>query len=60
MFWLTDDVCRVPVEIRSKILVGSLVAELVDYSNERCDPRLPARQYVAAPADRRRPAVVPD
>ena len=60
VFWLTDDVCRVPVEIRSKILVGSLVAELVDYSNERCDPRLPARQYVAAPADHRRPAAVPD
>ncbi|MCI5221137.1 MAG: DUF3108 domain-containing protein [Candidatus Electrothrix sp. AR4] len=36
VFWLTDDACRVPVEIRSKILVGSLVAELVEYSNPAC------------------------
>ncbi|MGR0482562.1 MAG: DUF3108 domain-containing protein [Candidatus Electronema sp. V4] len=36
MFWLTDDACRIPVEIRSKILIGSLVAELVEYSNPAC------------------------
>ncbi|WP_051554395.1 DUF3108 domain-containing protein [Desulfobulbus elongatus] len=34
--WLTDDRCRVPVEIHSKIVIGSLVAELVDYSNSAC------------------------
>jgi hypothetical protein len=36
VFWLTDDVCRIPVEISSKILIGSLVATLVDYSNPAC------------------------
>lgn len=35
-FWLTDDACRVPMLIRSKILIGSLVAELVDYANPAC------------------------
>ncbi|MGD9950341.1 MAG: DUF3108 domain-containing protein [Desulfobulbus sp.] len=34
--WLTDDRCRVPIEIHSRIVVGSLVAELVDYSNSAC------------------------
>ncbi|WP_310598861.1 DUF3108 domain-containing protein [Desulfobulbus sp.] len=34
--WLTDDRCRVPVEIHSRIVIGSLVAELVDYSNPAC------------------------
>lgn len=34
--WLTDDRCRVPVEIHSRIAIGSLVAELVDYSNPAC------------------------
>ncbi len=36
ILWLTDDTCRVPVEIRSKIVVGSLVAELVGYTNPAC------------------------
>jgi hypothetical protein len=36
ILWLTDDRCRVPVEIHSKIVVGSLVAELVDYANSAC------------------------
>lgn len=40
VFWLTDDACRIPVEIRSKILLGSLVAELVEYSNPACPQRL--------------------
>ena len=35
-FWLTDDLCRVPVRINSKILIGSLTAELVSYSNPFC------------------------
>lgn len=36
VFWLTDDVCRVPVAIHSKILIGSLTAELVEYTNPAC------------------------
>ncbi len=36
VFWLTKDACRVPVEIQSKIKVGSLVATLVEYSNATC------------------------
>ena len=36
LFWLTNDACRIPVEIDSKILIGSLVAELVEYSNAAC------------------------
>jgi hypothetical protein len=35
-FWLTNDACRVPMQISSKILIGSLVAELVDYANPAC------------------------
>lgn len=36
VFWLTNDICRIPVEIESKILIGSLVAELVEYTNPAC------------------------
>jgi hypothetical protein len=36
VFWLTDDVCRVPVAINAKVLIGSLTAELVEYSNPSC------------------------
>lgn len=36
VFWLTDDDCRIPVVIQSKIVVGSLVAELVSYKNPAC------------------------
>lgn len=42
ILWLTDDRCRVPVEIHSRIVVGSLVAELVDYTNPAC-PELKQR-----------------
>ncbi len=38
VFWVTDDECRVPIEIHSKIVVGSLVAELEEYNNSRCTP----------------------
>jgi len=41
VFWLTDDACRIPVEIRSKILIGSLVAQLKEYSNPACKSILP-------------------
>ena len=36
VFWLSDDRCRVPLEISSRILIGSLVAELVEYENPAC------------------------
>lgn len=36
VLWITDDRCRVPVEIHSKIVIGSLVAELVEYTNSAC------------------------
>ncbi len=34
--WFTDDTCRVPVQINSKILIGSLTARLVRFSNPSC------------------------
>ncbi|MFH2123695.1 MAG: DUF3108 domain-containing protein [Pseudomonadota bacterium] len=39
VIWLTDDACRIPVLIRSKILIGSLVAELVSYHGYSCGRR---------------------
>lgn len=39
MFWLTDDACRIPVAINSKILIGSLTADLVEYTNPACPER---------------------
>jgi hypothetical protein len=36
VFWLTDDSCRIPVVINSKIMIGSLTAELVEYTNPAC------------------------
>jgi hypothetical protein len=47
VFWLTDDSCRIPVEIRSKILIGSLVAELVEYSNPACRAEFLAGKDIA-------------
>ena len=37
VIWMTDDNCRVPVRINSKILIGSLTAELTSYSNPGCE-----------------------
>jgi len=37
VIWLTDDECRVPVRINSKILIGSLTAELTSYDNPGCE-----------------------
>ena len=34
--WYTDDKCRVPVLINSKLMVGSLTATLVGYENDAC------------------------
>ena len=36
VIWFTDDPCRVPVRINSRILIGSLTAELVGYVNPFC------------------------
>ncbi len=36
IFWLTDDECRIPVKINSKLTVGSLTADLVSYTNSGC------------------------
>lgn len=36
VIWYTDDNCRVPVLINSKILIGSLTARLVAYENPSC------------------------
>ncbi len=34
--WYTDDQCRVPVQVNSKLLLGSLTARLVAYRNPAC------------------------
>lgn len=36
VIWFTDDRCRVPIKISSKIVIGSLVAELKEYSSPAC------------------------
>lgn len=41
VIWYTNDECRVPVMINSKILIGSLTAELAAYENPACT-RYPA------------------
>lgn len=41
VIWYTNDECRVPVMINSKILIGSLTAELTAYENPACT-RYPA------------------
>ncbi len=37
VIWYSDDECRVPVLINSKIVIGSLTAELVGYENSVCN-----------------------
>lgn len=34
--WYTDDVCRVPVKITSKLAIGSVTATLLSYENLAC------------------------
>ena len=36
VIWYTDDECRVPVKVNSKLLLGSLTAKLVAYQNPAC------------------------
>jgi hypothetical protein len=37
VIWYSDDKCRVPVKIKSKIAIGSLTARLTAYENSSCD-----------------------
>jgi hypothetical protein len=37
VIWYTDDECRVPVKITSKISIGSLTAVLTGYENHACE-----------------------
>jgi hypothetical protein len=46
VIWFTDDDCRVPVRIRSKILIGSLTAELVAYHGASCGRQWDLEQKV--------------
>ncbi len=34
--WFTDDLCRIPIRITSELFIGSLVAELISYTNPSC------------------------
>jgi Protein of unknown function (DUF3108) len=36
VIFYSDDLCRIPVRINSKILVGSITAELISYSSSTC------------------------
>ncbi|HKJ64892.1 MAG TPA: DUF3108 domain-containing protein [Desulfopila sp.] len=36
LIWYTADECRVPIRVQSKIVIGSLTATLVEYSNAKC------------------------
>jgi hypothetical protein len=36
VIWYTNDECRVPVRINSKLVIGSLTCELVAYENPAC------------------------
>ena len=36
VIWYTNDECRVPVRINSKLMIGSLTCELISYVNPAC------------------------
>ncbi len=44
VIWLTEDSCRVPLLIKSKIVVGALRADLLEYSNPACPQYTLVRQ----------------
>jgi hypothetical protein len=46
VIWYTDDECRVPVQVNSKIIIGSLTAKLTTYDNPAC------RRYATAVVQR--------
>ncbi|WP_163336561.1 DUF3108 domain-containing protein [Desulfopila sp. IMCC35008] len=47
VIWYTDDECRVPVQINSKVVVGSITAKLVSYENPLC-PRYTTTKSVSS------------
>ncbi|MBC8208687.1 MAG: DUF3108 domain-containing protein [Desulfobulbaceae bacterium] len=52
VIWFSDDRCRIPLRINSKILIGSLTAELKEYDGERCPEwleRIAQRRSALAP-----------
>jgi hypothetical protein len=36
VIWYSDDECRIPMQVNSKIVLGSLTAKLKEYSNPAC------------------------
>jgi len=46
VIWLTNDRCRIPVRINSKIIIGSLTAELVSYSNPYCSDQSDSHRII--------------
>ena len=44
VIWYTDDKCRIPVLIKSKIVIGSLTAKLAAYENSACSIYGPVRR----------------
>jgi len=44
VIWYTDDECRIPVLIKSKIVIGSLTARLAEYENSACSIYEPVRR----------------
>ena len=44
VIWYTDDKCRIPVLIKSKIVIGSLTAKLAAYENSACSIYRPVRR----------------
>jgi hypothetical protein len=56
LVWLTDDAWRIPTKIKAKIVIGSLTAELVEYtgpSGHFTLPGTPAELPRQSPADTR-------
>ncbi|MDO9042387.1 MAG: DUF3108 domain-containing protein [Desulfocapsaceae bacterium] len=58
VIWFTDDACRVPVRIRSKILIGSLTAELVAYHGTSCGRQWDLEQKVLDEEARKKAAKI--
>ena len=36
VIWLSDDSCRIPVQVNTEIVVGSMTATLIAYENPFC------------------------
>lgn len=51
--WFTDDSCRVPVKVNSRLMIGSFTANLVAYRNPHC----PAYDSVALERDGTRSSI---